>query len=778
MARRADPTPGHQRLLGLAAVAALSVATALAFGRVFEGRLPTLELVAVALASVAVAVAFERRGLLLATLASLLGLALAIAWIVLPQTTWYGIPSVRTIRALGRSLEFVGQQARERVAPTPPLPPLLLAAVTAVWTAAFSSHALAIRAGSPLLAVLPPIALVGFADTVLEDGARPVYAIVLLAAAIAVVFADGLRRVRQWGPVWSSRSGRLKTSVRGSRPVALAVIAVAVLVPGLLPGFRSGPLVDLSSDSDNGSLDPFVSIHAQLAGDQAERDLFEVRAEHGEYWRLYTLDQFDGEAWTSTNPDGSIGGMPISTPNALPQPEATPPPGAERLEQTVRILNDVPGDGPLPMAQTPWAITDSSFGDLTWDGVRGQGFVDGSLQPDMTYTVQSEIVVPTAQEVAPLQLARAPNDLPWTQLPSDLDPRIKEIAEEWTADATSDYGKIMDIQERFKGADTEFLYDDTVAPLEGEDALYQFLTTTKVGFCQQFAVAEATLLRELGIPARIAVGYQDGDLQDDGSFLVSTKDAHAWVEVLFPTYGWLAFDPTPGRGSIPNASPGSYLNPGPGGDGIGSDVPRGAGVTGPDVPGGPGGPGCEDAAAVTPQQRQLLCQTEKRPEHRVSGGGLPLPSIGTVNVPDESGYSVPYRKIGLGLLVAFVLFLIVMPIVKAVMRRRLLRKSREPREHVLAAYRVFDGEAADIGLGRRDGETIEEHRARLAAAVAFSDGHLGRLTSLAVRAAYAPEAPSRSDADASAEDARMAIRDLRKEAGLLRRITGTYRPGL
>ena len=57
----------------------------------------------------------------------------------------------------------------------------MLAAVTAVWTASFSAHALAIRAGSPLLAVLPPIALVGFADTVLDDGARPVYAVVCSA---------------------------------------------------------------------------------------------------------------------------------------------------------------------------------------------------------------------------------------------------------------------------------------------------------------------------------------------------------------------------------------------------------------------------------------------------------------------------------------------------------------------------------------------------------------------------------------------------------------------
>jgi transglutaminase-like putative cysteine protease len=776
MARRADPTPGHQRLLGLAAVAALSVATALAFGRVFEGRLPTLELVAVALASVAVAVAFERRGLLLATLASLLGLALAIAWIILPQTTWYGIPSLRTLRALGRSLEFVGQQARERVAPTPPLPPLMLAAVTAVWTAAFSSHALAIRAGSPLLAVLPPIALVGFADTVLEDGARPVYAIVLLAAAIAVVFADGLRRVRQWGPVWSgSHAGRLRTtSVRGSRPVALTVIAIAVLVPGLLPGFRSGPLVDLSSSTDNGSLDPFVSIHAQLAGDQEERDLFEVRADHGEYWRLYTLDHFDGETWTSTNPDGSVG-QTVSTPGELIQPDPTPPGGTD-LTQTVRVLNDVPGGGALPMAQTPVAITDSSFDDLTWDGARGQGVVDGGLEAGTEYTVRSRIVVPTAQQVAPLQFAGQPNDSPWTQLPGDPDPRITQIAQDWTAEATTDYQKVLAINDHFH--DGEFTYSKDIEPLQGQDALYDFLTISKIGFCQQYAVAEATLLRSLGIPARIAVGYQDGDLQDDNSFLVTTKDAHAWVEVLFPTYGWLPFEPTPGRGAIPNATAGSYLNPGNGPGSPGFAPPGQEGVTPITGPSGPGGPGCPDAGVVPPQQRQLLCQAERRPEHAAPGGNVPLPSIGTIDVPDESGYSVPYGKIFLGLLVAFVLFLIVMPIVKAVMRRRLLRRSREPREHVLAAYRVFDGEAADIGLGRREGETIQEHRARLMATVAFSDGHLGRLTTLAVRAAYALDEPSRRDADTSVEDAHRAIRDLRKEAGLLKRITGTYRPGL
>jgi hypothetical protein len=118
------------------------------------------------------------------------------------------------------------------------------------------------------------------------------------------------------------------------------------------------------------------------------------------------------------------------------------------------------------------------------------------------------------------------------------------------------------------------------------------------------------------------------------------------------------------------------------------------------------------------------------------------------------------------------------PIAKSAWRRRLLRRSRDPREHVLAAYRVFDGEAADLGLGRREGETLDEHRARLAAAIAFTDGHLGRLTTHATRAAYAADAPTPEEARSAVEDAHASIRELRNNAGLIRRIVGTYRPGV
>jgi transglutaminase-like putative cysteine protease len=775
MARRADPTPGHQRLLGLAAVAALSVAMALAFGRVFTGRQATLELVAAALASVAIAAMFERRGLLLATIASLVGLAFAITWFVLPQTAWYGIPSIQTLRAVGRSLEFVGQQARVRVAPTPALPPLMLAAVTAVWTAAFASHALAIRAGSPLLAILPPIALAGFADTVLEDGARPFYAIVLLAAALAVVFADGVRRVRQWGPVWSgSRTRRLGTSVRGSRPVAFAVIAAAVLVPGLLPGFRSDPLIDFSTAGDEGAgLDPFVSIHAQLTDDAPVRDLFEVQTSDPQYWRLLTLDEFDGQDWRSSDPNGSAG-QTVSAPTVLPQvpgfdfPADTPP--AQNF--TFRILSDFDNAHALPMAQTPVEITAGDLGDVRWDPTRGQAFTDGGLEAGLEYGISSRIVVPTAEQLDQVQDLTALQYGRWTELPADLDPRIEEIANDWTRGEDSDYDKVLAIQRHFHT--DGFRYDADVEVAEDADALLTFLTQTKAGFCQQYATTMAVLVRELGLPARIAIGYQAGTARDDGTYLVQSKNAHAWVEVFFEGYGWLQFEPTPGHGTHPNAEVGTYLNPA-----RGTPNPEGrpGGATGATGIGGGSGAECVAAANLSPRERQLLCQIERKPQ-RGPGDFVPLPPVGAAGTTDRSGYSVPYRLIFLGLLILLGVLLVVVPIAKSAWRRRLLRRSRDPRERILAAYRVFDGEAADLGLGRREGETLDEHRARLAAAIAFTDGYLGRLTTQATRAAYAADAPTPKEARSAVEDAHASIRELRRDAGLVRRIVGAYRPGV
>jgi hypothetical protein len=146
-------------------------------------------------------------------------------------------------------------------------------------------------------------------------------------------------------------------------------------------------------------------------------------------------------------------------------------------------------------------------------------------------------------------------------------------------------------------------------------------------------------------------------------------------------------------------------------------------------------------------------------------------------VPDTS-YSIPYRLLFLVLLALAALVLIFVPIVKAAWRRRTVHGARDPDTLVLRAYRVFDGEAADLGLGRADGETLAEHRDRLAGAVRFSDGHLDRLTIAATRAAYSGRPTTAVEARDALRDARTSIRDIRSDAGLLRRLRGVYRPGL
>ena len=209
------------------------------------------------------------------------------------------------------------------------------------------------------------------------------------------------------------------------------------------------------------------------------------------------------------------------------------------------------------MAQTAEKIA-GPIGDITWDQYRAQAFIDGGLEEGMEYKVRSRIVVPTPEELDQVD-HRAPQAYRrWTELPMDLDLRFGEIAERWTADASSDYRKVLAIQQHFQ--DGGFVYSADVEPLNNADALLEFLTQTRAGFCQQYSSAMAVLVRALGLPARIAVGYRAGTLQQDGSYLVRTNDAHVWVEVLFAGYGWIPFEPEPGT-THPNAQPGSYLDP-------------------------------------------------------------------------------------------------------------------------------------------------------------------------------------------------------------------------
>src|SRR5204862_670757 len=140
-----------------------------AFGRVYVGHGVTYRLIAVAVLSGVVAWAFERRSLLLATLVSGALLMLMLGWLVFPESLRFGLPTMETLREMGKAASAVGEEARVQISPAPATRALLFAGITAVWAAVFSCHALAFRAGSPLLGLVPPVALVAFADSVLDD---------------------------------------------------------------------------------------------------------------------------------------------------------------------------------------------------------------------------------------------------------------------------------------------------------------------------------------------------------------------------------------------------------------------------------------------------------------------------------------------------------------------------------------------------------------------------------------------------------------------------------
>ncbi len=752
MAHDSSSSPRGQRLLAIGAVCALAVATAAAFGRVFTGDHAVLRLIGVALTSALLAAVLERRNLVLATLVSAAGLLVVVGVVVFPKTTLHGLPTMDTLRALRDAAGQIGREADAQVAPTPPLAPLFMAAVTATWAAIFSAHALAVRAGSPLLALLPPVALVAFADTVLEETDRPLYGVLFLATALLVVFIDALRRVQRWGPAWvwpGARGGLTSATGRGARRVAALALGVATILPLTLPGFGTSAVIDLSGggSGDSVRVNPLVSIQSSLTlKDPVE--LFTVRSELASYWRMVSLDTFDGVSWKATvgGPDQAVNG---ATPLSALRPFA------RELDQTFTVADKDLALSGLPVAYP--AIRVDYPGELSYDvDLEMLRLGSGAIEAGTSYQVRSDPVQPPPAELNAVDFPDPTLNPIYTSVPAGLPPEIGVMAREWVAGETTDYDRIRAIQDRLTSS--EFRYSTDVPARDDQFTLVDFLQTTKAGFCQQFASAMAIMLRTLGYPTRVAVGFTQGAQGADGELWhVTTDNAHAWVEVLFPTYGWLAFEPTPGR---TNPVANGYDNP------LTACLnDRGLPCANPNGPRGSGG-------QTEPGQR---FNNEHRPGTK--GGGVTL-APGEVNAgpvsPEPFRISTDAVLAILGGL-ALLLLLLIPPVRAARRRLRLRRAGSEPRRRILAIYDVFDGRAAQIGWARRLGETLQEYRHRLDAAVGSSES-LSRLLALASRAAYAEADAGPDDAAEADRAAAATLRDLRRSTPITRRIVGWYLP--
>ena len=132
----------------------------------------------------------------------------------------------------------------------------------------------------------------------------------------------------------------------------------------------------------------------------------------------------------------------------------------------------------------------------------------------------------------------------YLQLPTTLPDRVGDLAERLTADADNPLDKALAIQDYLRGPEFTYSLDIEAPPIES-DGVDWFLFESKVGYSDYFGSAMAVMLRSVGVPARIAAGYAPGEINEDGQRVIRDSDSHGWVQVYFPGYGWIDFEPTP-----------------------------------------------------------------------------------------------------------------------------------------------------------------------------------------------------------------------------------------
>lgn len=160
------------------------------------------------------------------------------------------------------------------------------------------------------------------------------------------------------------------------------------------------------------------------------------------------------------------------------------------------------------------------------------------------YGSQGLIAAPTVNE-----LRQASRAYPaWVKegylgIPDGFPSTIKDLAEYITREQKNPYDKAQAITNYLRANIT---YSTSITPPPaGREPLEWFLFEYKKGYCNYYASAEVMMLRTLGIPARLAVGYAEGEYEEqNASYIVKAKDSHAWPEVYFPDYGWIEFEPT------------------------------------------------------------------------------------------------------------------------------------------------------------------------------------------------------------------------------------------
>ena len=464
------------------------------------------------------------------------------------------------------------------------------------------------------------------------------------------------------------------------------------------------------------------------------------------YWRATTLDDYTGDIWDEAKDFGEA--EQREQVDAIGENTLLPPAAANedewiRQDITIEALRDTHllASG-QPVRWRPG--TEAPVADADGDVV----IVPDSLRRNQRYTAWS--YVPQAK---PSQLANFNGEYPaaaerylevvyeavpaWNANARDTqmnvfinathedDSKIQALESVYqaalgvTSGSRSPYEAAVLLETWFREAGG-FTYDEQPPlPIGGDPPLVDFINNTKRGYCQHYAGAMTLMLRLLGIPSRVAVGFTSGTYdKDDKEWVVTDANAHAWVEVYFPRFGWVPFDPTPGRGQL-----GATYLPSSGQFNFGDAADIGL---------------AEPLSGLNPALQEGFRTAQGRPGGQDTGVGN---SGGTVATVRDRGPSLI-----LVLLVVFGGAFAAIVGLKAI-RRSARFATRDPRELASACRRDVVGYLADQGVELPPSATLPEIGATLERYYAVSAEPLVR-TSRSPASGRRARRPTRSAAPA------------------------------
>ncbi len=439
-------------------------------------------------------------------------------------------------------------------APLPPDSHLTLFAVSVISATGLLIHVIAVQLRQAAWAGLLLLIMYTVPAATVHGGLPALLFIPPAVGYILLLSAEGRSRLSRWGrrisgvshldaaePVEASALGQ------AGRRIGLSVVALAALLPALLPALPEGVIGNGLAGSGPGggfgasisSTDPMLDMGKNLKrGDNVVALTYKGGPSGGTYLRLTALDLFDGNTWRIAPRQE---GHKISG-------DLTAPPGylgdLSKVPQS-KMEIDVSRNFRSQFAPVPYPLhaislkRDWRYDAASLDIVSSKGQVVGGKK----YSATSYDVQPT-----PEQLASAVDSEPdqYTDVVPPRTPKeIKSLTERVTAGAEGNKFEEAALLQQWFRSGGGFTYSTENARGSGMQALTAFLLENKTGYCEQFATGMALMARIAGIPSRVGIGFLPGTSDKDGQYTVRMHDMHAWPELYFQGTGWVRFEPTP-----------------------------------------------------------------------------------------------------------------------------------------------------------------------------------------------------------------------------------------